>query len=65
MSATVTLGEIMLRVPLPSNYSGGYVGFGTGGFYPAQFDDFEITYGECGDGDGIIKLIFFFCDTAK
>ncbi len=31
---------------LPSEYKGGFIGFGTGGFYPAHFDEFKITSGK-------------------
>ncbi len=32
----------------PVAESKGFVGFGVGGFYPAVFDDFSVTAGECG-----------------
>ncbi len=43
--ADIELGDVKVTVNLPSGYAGGYIGFGTGGFYPAQFDDFGITEG--------------------
>ena len=43
--ATVSLGTVKKTLPLPSNFVGGYVGFGTGGFYNAQFDNFTISTG--------------------
>ena len=41
------LGRKKIELPLPPQYSGGFVGFGTGGFYPAQFDNFLLKSGEC------------------
>lgn len=44
----MSLDKVQVTVPLPSDFVGGYVGFGTGGFYTAQFDEFKISYGRCG-----------------
>ena len=42
----VTIGSVVdLVVSLPMTFSGGYVGFGTGGYYPADFDNFKIIDG--------------------
>ena len=42
----VTIGSaIELVIPLPMSFSGGYIGFGTGGYYPADFDNFKIIDG--------------------
>jgi len=30
----------------PLSYKGGFVGFGTGGYYPAHFDEFKILKGK-------------------
>lgn len=48
-SETVTVqvdSKNTVSATLPSSYKGGFIGFGTGGFYPAHFDDFSITKGE-------------------
>ncbi len=45
MTATLTFDKVKVVRPLPPGFSGGFVGMGTGGFYRAQFDDFEISYG--------------------
>ena len=36
---------VEISLPLPKTFSHGFVGFGTAGFYPAQFDDFRIYKG--------------------
>ena len=37
--------EVDIDVLLPKVFSGGFVGFGTGRYYPAQFDSFSIDQG--------------------
>ena len=42
----VTIGSVVeLVMTLPIPFSGGYVGFGTGGYYQADFDNFKIIDG--------------------
>lgn len=45
MTAVLTLDRVEISLPLPASYTGGYIGMGTGGFYNARFDDFELSYG--------------------
>ena len=37
--------EVDIDVLLPKVFSGGFAGFGTGGYYPVQFDSFSIDQG--------------------
>ena len=38
----------VMTFPLPNGYAGGFIGLGTGGYYPVQYDNFTINYGKCG-----------------
>ncbi len=42
----MTFNDIKVVTPLPMDYSGGAIGFGTMGFVNAQFDNFTIHSGE-------------------
>ena len=44
---SLKLDTVVVKLPLPVGYSGGYVGMGTGGFYHAMFDNFELSSGMC------------------
>lgn len=43
---SVEVGSKQMSINLPSSYKGGFIGFGTGGFYPAHFDNFSILKGK-------------------
>jgi len=44
---TIKVDDIQENIDVPSFHRGGFVGFGTGGFYPVHFDDFRILKGNC------------------
>ncbi len=44
--ASVQVDSLQLSANLPSEYKGGFIGFGTGGFYSAHFDEFKIIKGK-------------------
>lgn len=48
----MALDTVKLITPLPQGFTSGYIGFGTGGFYSARFDNFTISSGKCVLGRG-------------
>ena len=44
--ATIKVEDKQMSLNLPKSYTGGFVGFGTGGFYPANFDNINIYKGK-------------------
>ena len=41
----MSVGNMESDFAVPQSYTGGFVAIGTGGYYPAHFDNFSILQG--------------------